>query len=115
MDNNFGEDLLVADKRRHTRYFLFSPIQYGLISGCESTLFRGHTFNLSCSGLCIFTNYPLAPGQEIAIKENVLPLSSSKATVRWITAIDDENPFGYTFVAGLEFAKYISDIITLHE
>lgn len=115
MENNFGGNLLVADKRRHTRYFLFSLIHYGLISGCESTLFCGHTFNLSCSGLCIFTDYPLSPGQEIAIKENVLPLSSSKATVRWIMAIDGENPFGYTYVAGLEFAEYISDIITLHE
>jgi hypothetical protein len=115
MDNNFVGDLLVAEKRRHTRYFLFSPIQYGLISGHESTLFRGHTLNLSRSGLCILTNYPLSPGQDIVIKKHILPLAASKATVRWITAIDDENPFGYTYVAGLELAEYISNIITLHE
>lgn len=115
MDNNLGGDLLVAEKRRHTRYFLFSPIQYRLISGYESTLFCGHTLNLSRSGLCILTNYPLSTGQEITIKENILHLAASKATVRWVTAIDDENPFGYTYVAGLELSEYISNIIILHE
>ena len=114
MNNNFGGDLLAVEKRRYTRYFLFSPIEYGLISGYEGMLFGGHTLNLSRSGLCILTDYPLCPGQEIAIKENILPLTCSKATVRWITAIDGENSFGYTYVAGLEFTEYISNIITLH-
>ncbi len=115
MENYFGADLLVADKRRHIRYFLYRPIQYGLISDCESVLLSGHMLNLGRSGLCIFTGYPLSQGQEIAIKDNALPLASGKATVRWISEIDGGNPFGYTYVAGLELAEYIPDIITLHD
>lgn len=86
----------MPDNRRHTRSEVISIIEYVVVP-LEQESFDGVVANISESGFCLFTTYPLGKDDTITIKRKI-PAPSGTATVRWI---DRSNK--YYCRAGLEF------------
>jgi hypothetical protein len=84
--------------RRHPRNDIISIIEYVVEPSAQES-FDGVVANISESGFCLFTTYPLDKNDTITIKKKKLSISDA-ATVRWI---DRSNK--YYCKAGLEFTS----------
>ncbi len=98
--------ILKKERRAETRYFFSTFLKYRLFPECTGICHPCHTMNVSTTGLCILTNYPLQVGHEIMIEECLLPFSVDRAIVRWVG--DLEQPAPYDYMAGVEFQKFSS-------
>ncbi len=87
---------MTSGKRRHTRSEIISIIEY-VVDPLAQESFDGVVANISESGFCILTTYPLGKDDTITIKKRSLSPSGT-AAVRWI---DRSNK--YYCKAGLEF------------
>jgi hypothetical protein len=83
-------------KRKSLRREFHSHVEYETDDNAADATLKGHTINISDSGLCICFYNPIAEGQKIRIKNSTLPFSYSKAVVCWVRKIDKK-----TFMAGV--------------
>jgi hypothetical protein len=83
-------------KRRHERNEVIIIVQC-VVEPLAEAFFDGVVANVSESGFCLLTTYPLRKDETIRMKKDI-NLSSDRATVRWI---DRSNK--YYCKAGLEF------------
>ncbi len=82
--------------RKSVRRDFHSPVDYEVESDAAKITFKGHTINISDSGLRLCLSNPISEGQEITIKKSLLPFSCKKAVVRWVKKIDKK-----IYMAGL--------------
>jgi len=73
---------MVFDQRKDKRRDTIHVIEYIVDGLSTSETFEGIVANISDSGLCLLTTYPLENGTRIAIK-NQERLNSRSAAVRW--------------------------------
>ena len=72
------------EKRRYIRHNFAVKVAIKYIAGdSENNLLEGFLANKSLSGLCLFTSYHLAIGEEIRLQKNVYT-PFQKAEVKWI-------------------------------
>ncbi len=87
------------EQRRHLRYPFNYAIKYTIAPISDENYSTGIISNISSSGMCLYTSYALAKGQEIIFK-TVLPTFYKKAIVRWC-----ENTDKNFWKSGLEFIQ----------
>jgi c-di-GMP-binding flagellar brake protein YcgR len=87
----------LRERRKFRRYDFPSPMEYGLNLEVADEVFRAYTINISGNGMCSYLEGPVKLGQEVTIKECVLPFLCGAAIVRWVNKLDKN-----TYMAGLE-------------
>jgi hypothetical protein len=87
-----------AGERRHKRHLFFQKIEYSLGSRSHDDIYDGLIINVSEAGMCMYADVPLPEGENIEIV-NALPVSSQKATIRWVEKyLPDLYKIGLVFV-----------------
>ncbi|MCL5022327.1 MAG: PilZ domain-containing protein [Nitrospirae bacterium] len=86
-----------AENRKHLRRNYLGAVRYCLDSGADGETLIGSGVDISESGICMFTSYPLRQGQAITLKSS-LPVPVRKATVKWVRQLRAD-----FYQAGLEF------------
>jgi hypothetical protein len=85
-----------ATRRRSPRREFHSPVEYEIEGAPADTVFKGHTLNISDSGLCLCLYNRVEKKQEITIRKSNLPIGCKKAVIRWVRRVDRR-----TYMAGL--------------
>jgi hypothetical protein len=87
----------IMERRKHTRYSYLKKIGFCAHPSADEACI-GIITDISDSGMCMTTFYPLEEGQEIIIKDP-LPVPYQRATIRWIRKYhEDYYRVGLTFV-----------------
>ena len=87
----------VRERRKAVRYDFPSTIEFDTGTESGENNHKAVTINISKSGLCLYLFESLGRHDEIQIS-SILPMTSKKASVRWIKKIDE----GF-FKAGVSF------------
>jgi PilZ domain len=83
-------------RRKSVRREFHAPVEYEIKGAPTDTVFKGHTLNISDSGLCLCLYHRVDKRQEITIKSSRLPFACKKAVVRWVRRVDRS-----TYMAGV--------------
>ena len=92
--------MALFDQRKEERYELTSKIEYIIDSISSNGAIEGVLENISTTGFCMITPWPLKKWQEISIKDGPDSLSAHSATVCWIEPYRDG-----CYKIGLEFCR----------
>jgi hypothetical protein len=87
---------VITHKRRHERSEAIIIVRC-ILEQFADVSFDGVIANISESGFCLLTTYPLSKDNTIIVKKKI-SASSGRATVRWI-----DRSHKYYCKAGLEF------------
>jgi hypothetical protein len=69
--------------RKHRRLHFLSSVQYCMTSNADNGTIFGAGVDISDSGMCMYTCYPLEKDQVIIIK-STLPVPYQTAQVKWV-------------------------------
>ncbi len=84
-------------ERRHQRKIYVSAFAY-CFPARSSNIFFGVTSNISDSGMCIYSDAQPDEGERLEFRSS-LPVSFSKATVRWVKKdVDNLYKMGLMFI-----------------
>jgi len=86
-----------VNTRRHPRYLYSDNIEFCLDYSGAGTRLHGISFNISDSGIGLYTFKPIYAGQTITV-ETTLPGPYQKATVMWVQKRAED-----LYKVGLEF------------
>ena len=84
--------------RRHGRSNYLGTIRYCLNPHSDGRVLIGSGIDVSESGMCMFSSYPLKKDQGIIIKSK-LPVPHQRAKVRWVKELGEN-----WYQVGLEFS-----------
>jgi hypothetical protein len=71
------------DARKCQRLHFLGSVQYCMTSNADNDTLFGAGIDISSSGMCMFTCYPLEKDQVIVIK-STLPVPCQTAQVKWV-------------------------------
>jgi len=95
-----GNSMEILDKRRHNKKYMMKATECTSYQQSNQLIgFDCIIANISQSGLCLHATEALKNGQEITIKNNLLPYPQN-ATVRWSKEYN-----GLYYIYGLEFLE----------
>jgi hypothetical protein len=69
--------------RKHRRLHFLSSVQYSMTSNAEKDTIFGAGIDISYSGMCMYTSWPLEKQQVIFIR-TTLPVPYQTAEVKWV-------------------------------
>jgi len=86
----WGGDMYLKEMRREPRQVMIGDVFYTTLNDPIEMSFRGMLFDLSTSGLCIFTHRPLNEGTELRLEGTRLWENAKYAVVKWCKPISTD-------------------------